>query len=677
MPKLRNVTKISIAAATVLAFITPGMAWSASTTVASTTPPTAAEAAALAKPEVRNGLASDSIYFVMTDRYANGDTSNDHAGIVGGKASVDGFDPTSDGYYHGGDLKGLTGGCTTGTGLARIHSMGFTTLWVTPPFKQKYVQGDSAAYHGYWIEDFLNIDPHWGTNADFKNMVDCAHSLGMKVVLDIVMNHTADVIQYKGFGTPYIPTADASAKNPAWLNNITNYHNRGDVQDWGNKFWYQNGDFYGLDDIKTENAAVVDGFASVYSQWVNNYGVDAFRVDTAKHVDDAFFAKWWPKIVSATAATKPNVTAFGEFYEGSSDVLSSNVRNRGLPSALDFAFQLDAVQYAGGDGDGGNLMYILNNDDKFTTATKNAYNLVTFMGNHDMGRVAYNLMHAGATSATILKADLLAHDLMFLNRGTPTVYYGDEVGMIGYGGDRAAREDMFPTQVAEWRSELRVGAQAIGFGSSLTITDNPIMKRITDLNALRAKYPALAGGAEIYRAANGAISAVSRIDAADRREFVVGFNNATTDKTLTLPTSTPNTLFKSVWGTGADATSDASGNLTITVPAYSSVVLRAENQLPAAPTAVKPVLHSEIDPSTKTVNLSVDLPTSDPATVSFALKMPGAKTWTYLGSDDASAFRLFWDYTKALHGKKIAFVAISKTTSGAIAISNVKLVSIP
>lgn len=677
MPISKKVLKFSVAAAALIAISAPGMAWSASPTVASTTPPTATQAAALARPEVRNGLASDSIYFVMTDRYANGDTSNDHAGIVGGTPSTDGFDPTSDSYYHGGDLKGLTGGCTTGTGLARIHSMGFTTLWVTPPFKQKYVQGDSAAYHGYWIEDFLNIDPHWGTNADFKNMVDCAHSLGMKVVLDIVMNHTADVIQYKGFGTAYIPAGQENAKNPSWLNKLSNYHNMGDVQDWSNKFWYQNGDFYGLDDIKTENAEVVNGFANVYSNWVNNYGVDAFRVDTAKHVDDAFFNKWWPKIVSATAATKPNITAFGEFYDANADVLSSYVRKLGLPSALDFAFQTDAIQYAGGDGDAGNLMYILNNDDKFTTATKNAYNLVTFMGNHDMGRVAYNLLQAGATTATLLKADLLAHDLMFLNRGTPTVYYGDEVGMIGYGGDKAAREDMFPTQVAEWKSEPRVTGQAIGSGSSLSITTNPIMQRITDLNALRAKYPALASGAEIFRGADGAISAVSRIDAADRREFVVGFNNATTDKTLSFPTSTPNTLFKSVWGTGTDATSDASGNLTITVPAYSSIVLRAESQLPVATTAVKPVLSFSIDTSNKTINLAARLATADPATVSFALKMPGSTTWTYLGSDDAAAYRLYWDYTKALHGKKLAFVAISKTTSGAVAVSNVKLVTIP
>ena len=147
------------------------------------------------------------------------------------------------------------------------------------------------------FNDFTQIDPHWGTNAEFRTFVDCAHRLNMKVVLDIVMNHTGDVIGYNGSGKAAIPAGRQNAKNPAWLNKLTNYNNRGDVRDWNDKFWAQNGDFFGLDDIKTTNQEVIDGFAEVYSYWVNEYGVDGFRVDTAKHVDDAFLGKWWPMIV--------------------------------------------------------------------------------------------------------------------------------------------------------------------------------------------------------------------------------------------------------------------------------------------------------------------------------------------------------------------------------------------
>ena len=131
---------------------------------------------------------------MLPDRYANGDPTNDRGGATGG-SSVTGFDPTSTGWYHGGDLKGLTGSCSDpGTGLARIKDLGFTAIWIAPVVVQQWVQGDSAAYHGYWGLDFTNVDPHLGTDADFAAFVDCAHSLGLKVYLDVVVNHTADVI---------------------------------------------------------------------------------------------------------------------------------------------------------------------------------------------------------------------------------------------------------------------------------------------------------------------------------------------------------------------------------------------------------------------------------------------------------------------------------------------------
>jgi glycosidase len=571
----------------------------------------------------------------------------------------------------------LTGGCTTGEGVARIKKLGFTTIWITPPFKQEWVQGNSAAYHGYWINDFLTIDPHWGTNADFKAFVDCAQSQGIKVVLDIVMNHTGDVIGYNGSGKAAIPAGRQNAKNPAWLNKLTNYNNRGDVRDWNDKFWAQNGDFFGLDDIKTTNQEVIDGFAEVYSYWVNEYGVDGFRVDTAKHVDDAFLGKWWPKVLAATNVKKPNLFAFSEVFDSSQDVLSAFMRNRGLPSVLDFGFQADAIQYAGGDGDAGNLNYVLRQDDKYTTASRNAYNLVTFLGNHDMGRVANLLLKNGAKADTLLASTLFAHDLMFLNRGTPTVYYGDEIGMIGSGGDKAARQNMFSTQNVEWQREARVTGGPIGTKNGLADMANPILVRIQELNALRVKYPAIATGSQIVRGADGPIMVSSRIDAADKREYLVGFNNATTAKTLRVKTSSPSTQFTSIWGSAAAITSDAAGFVTVEVGPRGSVALRADNQLPQPAAAVKPVLRAAIDRDAKLMNLTATLATADPATVSFAVKVGTAKTWTYLGSDDAASFGMVYNYSKLKKGTSIQFAAISKTTSGLIATSDVRVVKVP
>ena len=107
---------------------------------------------------------------------------------------------------------------------------------------------------------------------------------------------------------------------------------------------------------------------------------------------------------------------------------------------------------------------------------------------------------------------LLGYDLLYLLRGAPVVMYGDEVGMIGSGGDKAAREDMFPTQVTEWQTESRVGSPPIGTGSSFDVTGNPIAAQVATLAALRDQYPALSTGASVVRYANGPVLVVSRID---------------------------------------------------------------------------------------------------------------------------------------------------------------------
>ena len=133
-------------------------------------PPSGATLAVLSQPPARLALASDRVYSVLTDRYANGETANDTAGITGG-ASVTGYDPTNAGYFHGGDFKGLTGTCTgTTNGLARIKDLGFNTISVTPPFVQRFVQGDSAAYDGSRVRDFTTVDPHVGTRGRLRRV---------------------------------------------------------------------------------------------------------------------------------------------------------------------------------------------------------------------------------------------------------------------------------------------------------------------------------------------------------------------------------------------------------------------------------------------------------------------------------------------------------------------------
>lgn len=644
----------------------------------------------LAEPSFRSPIASDSFYFVMTDRYRDGDSSNNTGGVSGG-ASVTGFDPTSDAYFHGGDLAGLTGSCDiddpADDGLARIRRLGFTAVWVTPPFVQRTVQGDSAAYHGYWFLDLSRPDPHLGTRAEFAAFVDCAHRLGMKVFVDVVVNHTADVISYEQ-GTAYVPiekrpyrtaagrvfdpwsftsgrtfprlSADrsfaktpivdpefADAKVPSVLNDVTRYHNRGDI-DWSSCAGRceMDGDFAGLDDLMTEDWTVVRALADAYGSWIRDFGIDGFRIDTARHVDPYFFDRWLPLIDrTAEQSGTPDFTSFGEVWLDSPAELSEMMLERGLPSVLDFPFQDAARQFATGQAGAGLLGLLFEEDDYYTSATTNAYGLTTFLGNHDMGRIGFFLdTQSQSEGDALTQRALLAHDLLYLTRGVPVVYYGDEVGMTGSGDgrDRTARQDMFSTQVPVWRSEARIGSAPIGAGSSFDV-ESAIGDRLRELANLRAKHPALASGAMITRLADGDVLAVSRIDSQRRKEYVAVFNGGDDEALVRVPTSTPSTPWSSLVD-GPPAGSNGSGLLTVRVPARSTAVLEAIRALPT-PRPPTIALRAAEDYVTGRYRLSAKVPGTDPASVTFLMRSAGG-TWKALGTDDARPFRVFVPATR-------------------------------
>ena len=651
--------------------------------VAASVLPTLQEAAALVGQTERSSFANDSIYFVMFDRYKNGDTNNDTGGLVGG-ANQTGYLPTDWAYSHGGDLKGLADGCEnndgSGDGIPRIKRMGFTAVWISPPFVQNFVQNGSSAYHGYFVTDFTKIDPHWGTNADFKAVSDCAHKLGMKVILDIVVNHTGDIIQYvspkKYDGTAnqsaYIPSDMLTARAPAFLNDINNYHNMGPILNWSNKGEYQNGDFGGLDDVKTENQAVVDGFADVYSMWVNDYGVDGFRIDTAKHVDDQFFTRWWAQMVEKTQATmtarNQKLFAFGEYYDGSISTLSGYIHKQGLPSVLDFAFQPAAIGYAKG-GEAAGLANVFKQDNMYTTKTKSAYDLISFLGNHDMGRAGY-MLNGGLSKTEVRKAALLAHDVMFLTRGIPSIFYGDELGLIG-GGDKAARQDMFSTMVRAWKEEPRIWGDPIGVRNSYNVV-TPLSTRLTQLNKLRKDNPALASGAQLLRLQSGTVMVNSRIDDANRREYVVAFNSGPKARTVTVQTSTPSTSFTFLLGTGK-ATSGSDGKLTLTVPASGTLVLKAVKNLPVVTSSPKVYLNTSVFTSGQSITMTSAVRGTDPGAVTWVAKV-GNGNWETIGTDDSADYGMTWDYnigrqTPLTAGAEIDIVAIYKNSSGGLSLS--------
>ena len=625
--------------------------------------PYSATAQEVVKPQV--GLSKDVIYFVFPDRYRNGDAAND---LAGGKTSdpTSGYDPTSTAHFHGGDLKGLTGTCQPGDdGLARIKALGFTAVWMTPLVTQVDGTGGGAGYHGYWGKDFLNVDPHLGTNEDLLALSACAKKLGLKLILDIVTNHTGDVIQYAD-KTAYLPEDQKSAKSPAWLNKLDNYHNVGSVDRcWGEGRCEQIGDFYSLDDLATEKPEVYQGWVNVYSEWIKKYGFEGFRVDTARHVDNDFFKNWSPGIDSAAKSTGiNNFTIFGEVYDVNPMNLVTYVRERKIQTVLDFAFQRTATQFASGYSDASVLATLFNVDDQYTTSTSTASNLVTFLGNHDMGRVGFIIPQAQAQAKNdLLARTKLAHALMYFSRGIPTVYYGDEVGMTGSGngGDQRARQDMFETKITAWKSEARVGSDPVGDGNSFTQSANhPLAIYIAELAKLRATYPALANGQMQIRSATGNTLVLSKWDPVEKIEYLVAFNNGKQASKVTV-----NTASAAKWKSllGSSTFSNKAVSVTLTVPAFDAVVLQSSAVMAPAKIAVT-ALKTRMDFLTGMLEVSAPLKSSGLSRVDFSVKAAGSTKWVNAGSDFNSPYRIYLSPTEYKYGSKVSIRATAFNIKG-------------
>jgi alpha-amylase len=644
---------------------------------------------------LRSAVTDQNFYFVMADRFENGTTANDNGDLPPGKGEgQSGFDPTGRGWYHGGDLQGLR------DRLPYIKRLGTTAIWLTPSFTNKavQVQDNSAGYHGYWITDFKNIDPHFGSNDDLKALIRDAHRLGIKVYFDIITNHTADVIGYQegrrqpyvskdaepyrtAFGAPfddrdfaggstfppldpatsfpYTPTVGATEprKNPDWLNDVTLYHNRGDTTFAGENSQY--GDFFGLDDLFTENPRVVNGMIDIYKFWIREFRVDGFRMDTMKHVDDPFWQRFAPAIENyAHAQGIRDFYMFGEVAEDFDVKITSRypIHDR-VQGVLDFLFQMSAVDFAAKSLPTDSLRDFFLKDDWYTDGDSNAYNLPTFLGNHDRGRIGMFIRNAnaGADDREVLRRDRLAHALMYLSRGNPVVYYGDEQGFVGDGGDQLARQDMFPSQVPEYNDDDLIGTDATTAESNFD-ESHPLYRRIARLAELRQRYPALQDGAQQHRYSSSrpGIYAFSRTDG---REFVVALNNSEASASASIPTYMRSAKWEKVFGRGPDRLWSGRGrHLDVTLRGLSAVVYRAKDTLPRSHAAPSIWLSA---PATGRDRLQVRarLSSDQFAEVTFFAKT-GHGGWRDIGTDDNAPYRVFHDVSDIRPGTRVQYRAV-------------------
>ncbi|MDP9423900.1 MAG: alpha-amylase family glycosyl hydrolase [Pseudomonadota bacterium] len=595
--------------------------------VAAAAPPSWAVAQQAAAQDYRARLPQDElIYFLLPDRFENGDRKNDLGGLKGDRLKT-GYDPAHKGYFHGGDLKGLI------KRLDYIQGMGVTAVWLAPIFKNKVVQGppgeESAGYHGYWVTDFTRVDPHFGTNDDFKAFVDAAHARGMKVYMDIIANHTADVIQYKGCPIqacgyrsigdyPYqrrggpagsainpgftgdgdrspenfakltnpdfayeveIPAAEKSVKKPDWLNDPIWYHNRGNSEWHGESMTY--GDFSGLDDLYTEHPRVVAGLIEVFGSWIDRFGVDGFRIDTAKHVNPEFWQAFVPAMLErARAKGIPNFHIFGEVYQDTMEpgTLAVHTRVDRYPTVLDFAFRAAALQTLAGTKGTESWERLFFGDPLYEGGAGKAMQLPTFLSNHDAGRFSMFIRRAfpAAGDEEILDRVALGHVMMLTLRGVPTIYSGDEQGFVSDEGDQAAREDMFASKVAIYNDNDLVGTDATTAVSNFD-SNHPLYRLIANLAKVRADTPALRRGRQLVRASGQkpGLFAASRFDPETGKEVLLLFNTSTQPISQNVVVEVGSQRFSALAGQCATEAS-APGSLRVSLAGLGYAVCAAE-----------------------------------------------------------------------------------------------------
>ena len=596
---------------------------------------------------------------------------------------------------------------------------------MTPLFKNKPVQGPpnaaSASYHGYWIVDFTQLDPHFGTNEELETLISEAHARGMKIFFDIIANHTADVIQYEdgqsgyrsktefpyrdangtafddldyvGTGkfptlnpaqsfpyTPIVPAAERRVKVPAWLNAPIYYHNRGNSQFSGENSLY--GDFFGLDDLFTEHPKVQQGMIDIYKGWITDYDIDGFRVDTVKHVNIDFWRAFSDAIL-AHAAEQGNEDffIFGEVFSGNEQLLSYYTTDSDMPGVLDFRLQGSVRNYVSQGDSAQNLRAFFENDDVFIDEDSSAYSLPTFIGNHDMGRFGYFLREDNGTRLddnALLSRMKLAHALMYFSRGVPVVYYGDEQGFAGDGGDQDARQDMFPSQVASYQDDDLIATNATPADDNFD-TSHPLYRTLADYAALRQAHPALQTGAQIHRyAANGAgIYAFSRIDRAEQIEYVVAFNNGAAASASVPTFYGSGVTFSLVHVEQGDApatlTTNGNGQLSLNVPAQGFVIYQASEAI--SPSAAAPAVtlttltaneeitlnYQEVDGNhlPQRIEIRAELDSAQFAEVTFAVREAGTEAFTLIGVDDNPPYRVFYDASTWPDGTQLDFIAIA------------------
>lgn len=333
------------------------------------------------------------IYFMVTDRFFDGNESNNTAS--GAKT----YGKDNAGLYHGGDFAGIT------QKLDYLEDLGINTIWITPIVENipgvtvtdtgKEDVPYNAAYHGYWASDFTKLNPTLGTEEEFQTLIDQAHSRGIRIMVDIVVNHA-------GYDTEFgnmIRSGDDVVSGSDQKDSLSN-----------------------LPDFRTEDPAVSAQLVKWQTQWVKDFGIDYFRVDTVKHVEN----DTWTELKNALTETDPNFKMIGE-YAGGGYASNGNTLGTGeMDSDLDFDFNDQAANFVKG-----NISSVENFLASRNSALNNTYMTGQFLGSHDEDGFKQKLLDGGMKEDAATAASMVAASLQITAKGQPVIYYGEEIGLTG------------------------------------------------------------------------------------------------------------------------------------------------------------------------------------------------------------------------------------------------------
>jgi neopullulanase len=327
----------------------------------------------------------------------------------------------------------------------------------------------------------------------------------------------------------------------------------------------------------------VQGFIDIYKEWIDKFGIDGFRVDTAKHVNTEFWQVFSPAILAhAKARGIPNFHIFGEVYSDTIDVapLARFTRVAKMPTVLDFAFRRTAIETIGGKSGTDLLVKLFEGDALYEGGAPTAHQLPTFLGNHDGGRFAreMQLANPNAPETEILKRTMLGHALMMTLRGVPTIYSGDEQGFIGDGGDQDAREDMFASKVAVYNDNKLLGTTATTAQSNFNAR-HPLYEFIAQLATLRKNNSALRRGHQIIHnySEKPGLFAVSRVDPATSSNVMLVFNTSGAALKANVEIDPALTHFQKLHG-NCPAAITAPGSVAIALDPFDFMICTSSSQ---------------------------------------------------------------------------------------------------